>query len=143
MRVTMKLASLTVILGALALAVPAAAQEAANPYLSNDPIVFASLDIGGRGNFTGVIDPEANRLCYILNAPGVETPTAAHIHLGGPGESGAPVVPLETPAEGASGGCVELEADLAKALVDNPGGYYVNVHNAAYPGGAVRAQLRG
>ena len=137
----MRIPALT--LGTLALAVPAAAQEAANPYLSNDPIVFASLDIGGRGNFTGVIDPEANRLCYILNAPGVETPTAAHIHLGGPGESGAPVVPLETPAEGASGGCVELEADLAKALTDNPGGYYVNVHNAAYPGGAVRAQLRG
>ena len=137
----MRIPALT--LGTLALAVPAAAQEAANPYLSNDPIVFASLDIGGRGNFTGVIDPEANRLCYILNAPGVETPTAAHIHLGGPGESGAPVVPLETRAVGASGGCVELEADLVKALVDNPGGYYVNVHNAAYPGGAVRAQLRG
>ena len=51
--------------------------------------------------------------------------------------------PLETPADGSSGGCVELEADLAKALTDNPGGYYVNVHKAAYPGGAVRAQLRG
>lgn len=135
-------------LGALALAVPAAAQQgsaaqAENPYVSTDPIVFASLDIGGTGNFTGVIDRETNRFCYILNADGVTAPTPAHIHVGGPGESGAPVVPLETPDDGASGGCLTLEADVARALVENPGGYYVNVHNEAYPGGAVRAQLRG
>lgn len=136
-----KLAALS--LGTLALAAPAAAQEDANPYLSDDPIVFATLDIWGSGNFTGVIDPDTNELCYILNADGVEQPTAAHIHVGGPGEDGAPVVPLETPADGASGGCVTLEADIARALAESPGGYYVNVHSEAYPQGAQRGQLRG
>lgn len=138
---TIKTAALA--LTALPLAAPAAAQDGGNPYVSNAPIVFASLDIGNSGNFTGVIDRATNRLCYILNADGLEQPAAAHIHVGGAGESGAPVVPLETPADGASGGCVALQADVAKALTENPGGYYVNIHNAAYPGGVVRAQLRG
>ena len=29
----------------------------------------------------------------------------------------------------------------ARDIHDNPSGYYVNVHDAAYPGGAVRDQL--
>jgi hypothetical protein len=130
-------------LGTLAVTAAASAQEAANPYVSDDAVIFATLDIGGSGNFTGVIDRETNRMCYILNAAAVDRPTAAHIHTGGPGESGPPVVPLETPADGASGACVTLKADVARALVENPGGHYVNVHNAAYPNGRARAQLRG
>lgn len=118
-------------------------RQAPAQYVNDKPVLSASLDLGGTGSFTGVLDPQANELCYILNADAVDQPTAAHIHVGGPGEDGAPVVPLATPDDGASGGCVTLEADLAQALVANPGGYYVNIHNAAYPGGAARAQLRG
>lgn len=117
--------------------------EAENQYVSNDPIFFASLDIAGSGNFTGVLDPATNELCYILNAAGVDQPTAAHIHAGGPDESGPPVVPLENPEDGASGACTAIEPDVAQAMVANPGGYYINVHNAAYPDGVVRAQLKG
>jgi hypothetical protein len=130
-------------LGILALTTTASAQEAEAPPVSNDAILFANLDIGGSGNFTGVLDRQTNQLCYILNADGVDQPTAAHIHVGGPGESGQPVVPLETPDDGASGACTTIEASVAQALVANPGGYYVNIHNAAYPQGVVRAQLKG
>lgn len=137
------LSGVAVALGTLAFTASASAQEAGNQTAGNPAILFASLDIGGTGNFTGVLDRQTNELCYILNADAVDDPTAAHIHVGGPGESGPPVVPLETPADGASGACMTVEPGVAQALLANPGGYYVNIHNAAYPQGVARAQLKG
>ncbi len=76
-----------------------------------------------------------------MNVSGLEQVTAAHIHTGGAGEAGSPVLTLEAPDDGASGGCQPVAADLAQALLGNPGGYYVNVHTQAAPGGAIRGQL--
>jgi len=109
------------------------------PFAAKDPILFADLDTSGPAGFTAVI--KGGQLCYALSAPGLADPVAAHIHKGGPGENGAPVVPLAAPAGGASGGCVAIDAALAKAMVDNPDGYYVNVHTKTMPGGAERGQL--
>jgi hypothetical protein len=36
---------------------------------------------------------------------------------------------------------VALDKALADKILDDPSGYYVNVHNTEYPGGAVRGQL--
>ncbi len=80
----------------------------------------------------------------MLSSPGVDEPTVAHIHKGAEGQSGPPVLTLATPAGGSTGGCVEVKADLAKALAEKPGDYYVNVHSKAYPTGEARgALLRG
>jgi hypothetical protein len=51
------------------------------------------------------------------------------------------VVTLEAPADGSSEGCVDVERDLATAILRDPSAYYVNVHNAELPDGAVRGQL--
>lgn len=43
--------------------------------------------------------------------------------------------------DGSSEGCNDA-ADKAslEAIIANPAGYYVNVHNEAFPGGAIRGQ---
>lgn len=144
-------------LAVAAVAVPAAAQfggppltigaplwayQADGKYVSTKPVLDADLNMGGHGAFTAVIDPATNQLCYMINVPGLAPATAAHIHVGGPGTNGAPVVMLDAPKDGSSGGCVAVKADVVAAMLANPDGYYVNVHTAAMPAGEVRGQLR-
>jgi hypothetical protein len=38
-------------------------------------------------------------------------------------------------------GCVKASKSLLAKIVKRPASYYVNVHNAKYPAGALRAQL--
>ena len=63
--------------------------------------------------------------------------SAAHIHAAPATAPGPVVVPL-TPY---SGGCTDVTRELAKALIQDPGSYYVNVHNGSFPAGALLAQL--
>jgi hypothetical protein len=51
------------------------------------------------------------------------------------------VVPLEPPSDGASDACAAVERELALAILHDPANYYVNVHNAEFPAGALRGQL--
>jgi hypothetical protein len=68
--------------------------------------------------------------------------TAAHIHPGQPGEANPPVITLTPPdASGRSEGVVRASKALLKKLRKNPGAFYVNVHNADFPDGAIRGQL--
>jgi hypothetical protein len=101
-------------------------------------------DLNGQGSFSATFD--GNELCYGLTVKNIENPVAAHIHRGSPRVAGPVVVPLQQPATGdpgASSDCVEVEAPLARAIRKNPRKFYVNVHTADFPGGAVRGQLFG
>ena len=48
---------------------------------------------------------------------------------------------LIAPTDGTSEGCLPVDRSFAKQLLQSPQDYYVNVHNAEFPGGAVRGQL--
>lgn len=101
-------------------------------------------DPDGGGRAVVRVFPRLQRVCYRLWVSDIDPATAAHIHVGRPGEAGPVVVPLNAPTDGYSEGCVEgVDRDLADALAARPRQYYVNVHNAAYPAGAVRGQLNG
>ncbi|MBA3678271.1 MAG: CHRD domain-containing protein [Sphingosinicella sp.] len=82
-----------------------------------------------------------DQICYDIKVRNIDMATAAHIHRGGPGVAGPPVVTLEAPTDGDSKGCVSVPGAIADEIEGNPAAFYVNVHNAAYPNGAVRGQL--
>jgi CHRD domain len=68
--------------------------------------------------------------------------TAAHIHEAPVGKAGDAVVTLSPPpTEGSSKNCVNVDKDLIKRIRQNPENFYVNVHNADFPDGAIRGQL--
>jgi hypothetical protein len=100
-------------------------------------------DRNGGGSFSAVID--GRELCYGLAVRDIGNPTAAHIHRGGRNTAGPIVVPLDSlPTSGdpgSSAGCAELTRTLVRQIRRNPTGFYVNVHNARFPDGAIRGQL--
>ena len=88
------------------------------------------------------IDDATNELCYDVATTGLNA-TMAHIHKGAKGAAGGVAVPLDTPKDGATKACKTIDPALAKAILADPAGYYVNVHSDKFPAGAIRAQLRG
>jgi len=97
-------------------------------------------DGSGRAEITTV--DRTDNLCYTVTVTGIEPATAAHIHRGRRGVAGPPVVTLDAPADGESRGCLSVPSALVDEMERAPGAFYVNVHNARYPNGAVRGQLR-
>ena len=79
-----------------------------------------------------------------------ETFVAGHIHQAPVGVAGSIVVPLfvaPTPVTSArhikqSGMATPNPGTTGAALCADPAAYYVNYHTTAFPGGAIRGQLR-
>ncbi|WP_157156228.1 CHRD domain-containing protein [Diaminobutyricimonas sp. LJ205] len=97
-------------------------------------------DPNGRGFAFVRWDTDDGTVCYNVFVRRIAPATAAHIHIGDRNTAGPVVQGLEAPTDGYSSGCVD-NAALAAALDANPDNYYVNVHNADFPAGAVRGQL--
>lgn len=98
-------------------------------------------DPDGRGRAELRINPGQGQVCFTLTVSGIGTPTAAHIHRAVAGQAGPIVVTLTAPSGGSSKDCVNADRELLKNIVQNPSNYYVNVHNADFPAGAIRGQL--
>jgi hypothetical protein len=85
---------------------------------------------------------EGTSVAFTIMVKNIATPTASHIHRGAAGVAGPVVITLASsfPNNTASG-----TANASAALIDevrhNLSGFYVNVHNADFPNGAIRAQL--
>jgi hypothetical protein len=98
-------------------------------------------DPDGTGTFTGKIKPGRGLLCYTLTVSDIAPATAAHVHVGTADVAGPVVIGLTAPTAGSSSACLTADRELLKAIAGDPEAYYVNVHNADYPAGAVRGQL--
>lgn len=98
-------------------------------------------DADGKGKAILELDPATNQLCYKLRVEGMDAATMSHLHLGAVGVAGGVAVKFEPPAKGSSSGCMQVSPEVTAGLLQHPDQYYVNVHNAAFPQGAVRGQL--
>ena len=99
----------------------------------------AAADPDGHGFFAYTL--EGTTFCWTLSWQGIETATAAHVHRAPRHVAGSIVIPLSVASSPASG-CTTIAADLADGIRTDPKAYYVNVHNATFPGGAIRGQLK-
>ena len=130
---------------ALALLLAPAAQAGGRPFtvdLTGEAEVNAAGvpdqgDLDGVGTATLTVNPGRGEVCWEITVDGVAPILAAHIHVAPATAAGPVVVPLN-PYEG---GCTTVDRELARAIVQDPSSYYVNVHNADFPAGALRGQL--
>lgn len=101
-------------------------------------------DPDGSGTVEVRVVPGSGQICWDLYARGIGPATAAHIHRGAAGIAGPPVLTLTTPdAAGRSQGCAAVDPALAREIAQRAHDFYVNVHSAPHPAGAIRGQLRG
>ena len=99
-------------------------------------------DFRGKGRARITIDLETGQLCYEIRVEDIAPATSAHVHSGNRNAFGPVEVELDPPADGASNGCVAVEVGRARAIARQPTYYYVDVHNADFPNGALRGQLK-
>ena len=92
------------------------------------------------GRFAATLNPATGRLCYTLTSRHLSDLTMAHIHVGAPGVAGPPAVTLMPDSPGKT--CLTIDTALAAKITATPGDYYVNIHTAALPKGAIRGQLK-
>jgi hypothetical protein len=95
-------------------------------------------DADGSGKAT--IRITGKKVCFIVSYSRIGKPSDAHIHKGAKGKAGPVVVGLFAGGFKKSG-CVTTTSAIAKAIARHPSSYYVNLHNKAFPNGAVRGQL--
>jgi CHRD domain len=96
----------------------------------------------GVGKAVIAFHDNTHQICWrFAHLHGFSTATYAHIHKGASHKSGPIVLPLSTGPALHHRGCVAAGPALMAAIAKNPEGYYVNIHSAKYPAGAVRAQL--
>lgn len=99
-----------------------------------DPDGYAKAEIS--------VADRLDQICYdVGDVRGIGPITAAHIHKGARGVNGPPVLTLKPAREGGIKGCEKAPDWLQDAVKTNFTGYYVNLHTAEFPDGAIRGQL--
>lgn len=100
-------------------------------------------DLDGSGMAEVSFADELKRVCWDLNdLEGLGPVTGAHIHRGAAGVDGPVVLAFKQAYEGGWRGCSSDTAWVQQAFSEGLSNYYVNVHTAEFPKGAIRGQLR-
>jgi hypothetical protein len=127
---------------------------------SNEVPAISNAESVAGGNATITFDVTRDAASAITGAnvtvvanltgfPAGSTITIAHIHTGAAGVAGGVLVPLIPPAgsvtltngAGSFTQSQAIDGPTANSIVNNPAGFYFNVHTALNPGGVMRGQL--
>jgi hypothetical protein len=93
-----------------------------------------------KGKAEVTLNTTTGKVCWEFKLAKIDgKPSQAHIHKGKAGVSGNIVVPLG--ANYKRQGCTSAAKSLVRSIAGHPAFYYVNVHNAKHPVGAMRGQL--
>lgn len=104
-------------------------------------------DTNASGTALITLNHGQGEVCFDLTWADIDgTVIAAHVHAAPAGVAGPVVVPLfigsSLSGTDSASGCVSgVREDLIKAIRNDPGNYYVNVHSTVFPAGAIRGQL--
>lgn len=101
-------------------------------------------DPDGFGHSTVVFSEDRTQVTITTHVGGLSSVTDGHIHTGAVGVPGGVLIGFVSGAQPfVNGASVTLPVDplVASQIISNPTGYYVNLHNAAFPAGAIRGQL--
>jgi len=119
-----------------------------------DPVTgTVTGDPDGRGKAEFIFDTDQGTVCYEIEVEGIAAPVepgpgvgSAHIHVlptGGIAVNLQADFQPDNSDEFKASGCVTVASDLLPAILANPEQYYVNIHNADFPGGALAGLLSG
>lgn len=128
---------------AAVLAAPASAgaTTAFQTSLSGAAEVPGPGDADGAGNAVVRVDAASGEVCYVVTTHGTAPLVAGHLHRKAPGtQAGGVVLPFAQASATSFRGCA-VSPNVAAGLLADPSAYYVNVHSADFPGGALRGDL--
>ena len=95
----------------------------------------------GSGKAVITLNAGTGKVCWTFSAiKGISKVNASHIHKAPKGKSGPVLVAFFTGALKTKG-CVKASKSVIMAIEKTPSAYYVNIHTAKYPAGAIRGQL--
>jgi hypothetical protein len=138
----MLMAVLAATLGVALVAAPAAAGGRPLSASLTGAAEVSPGDPDGSGTMDLTLNQGQQEICFDLTVANIAVPTRAHIHRGEEGVNGPIVVAFfDFVSPPPSDGCVTADAELIKEIRQSPSEFYVNVHNAEFPGGAIRGQL--
>jgi hypothetical protein len=99
-------------------------------------------DSDGSGSAAITFNVGQATVCWELTWANIGEPAAGHIHRAPAGVAGPVVIPLHNAANQlVASGCRTADPALIQEIIDNPAGFYVNLHNSDFPAGAIRGQL--
>lgn len=129
--------SLSLAYGALLAAPVGAAAPVAAPIALSATLV-PSGDPDGSGHAMLTLNKSKRKVCATIHWSGIADPTFAHIHKR---SDGSVVVDLTGAVTGGAKCTRGVARSTIRRIVDRPRRYYVNVHNAPYPAGAIQGRL--